>query len=929
MTSVNFPGLAARLALLALVVSALACSQESPDQLVARGTQLAGKGDHAGAMIHFKSALQQQADKGEARLGLGESMLATGQLEAAMVELAKAAEVPALAPRAVPVLAAALVEAGEYKRLVQQFGTRALGVPAADAGLQAELAKAYMGLGQVQRARDAVAAGLKLVPDHAESQLVGARMVAGGGNVPGAIELTERVLKQHPGNPRAWLLKGELADLALGDTKAASTAFRKAIELAPRCIECHAGLISMHLRKRDFKAAREQNETLRAVAPGHAHVALVDAYLALSDGELERARDRAQALLKVYPDHPVILSVAAAVELRMGLSGQAVAYLSKALNINPRLDNVRLQLAEAELQLGRPEGALQTLAPLLSGKTAQPEALAVSGSAHLKLGDIEAAERAFSRAASNQPDNLRLRTSAALARLGIGDTSTGIVELRSISERTNELFADEALLAAHLRRREYEAALAVVDRMTAKGAEPAQMAELKSRVEMMRGNLPAAQALLDKARSLNPALFVAVGGLTNLDVMQGRIPQALERLRDFTQKQPDQMLGWMALAALTARHTQEPLQVVKGLYEQAIKAAPNAKEPRLALVEYLWSKGRAKDALAVAQTAVAALPADPALLDMLGLAQLRAGEAEASMVTFRQLAGFLGESPQPYVRLAQAYVASNRRDQAEIALRKAIDLDPLFLPAQGALVDLLSTGNRSDEALKHVRRLRENRPSVPVGYALESIVLTRRGDLAGAAAVLRVGLEKAPDGDLAERLVSLHLQQSQLADAERVGLDRLKREPDDIGMEFLVSGVNIVQGKLKEAENRLRKVVARRPTHGMALNNLAAVIVKTGGSSAEALALARRAVDQSPDSAAFLDTLATALAADGQLPAAVTAQRSAVEKAAENHDLRLRLAELAVQAGDKAQAKSELDKLAQLGPKFARQAEVERLRRGL
>ena len=106
----------------------------------------------------------------------------------------------------------------------------------------------------------------------------------------------------------------------------------------------------------------------------------------------------------------------------------------------------------------------------------------------------------------------------------------------------------------------------------------------------------------------------------------------------------------------------------------------------------------------------------------------------------------------------------------------------------------------------------------------------------------------------------------------------------------------------------------------LALNNLAYVLAmqKKPG----AVALAERALQRAPKSAAVLDTLALALAAEQQLPRALDVQKQAVAAAPDNHGFRLQLAKLMVQSGDKANARSELSALAALGNKFPRQAEV-------
>jgi Flp pilus assembly protein TadD len=71
-----------------------------------------------------------------------------------------------------------------------------------------------------------------------------------------------------------------------------------------------------------------------------------------------------------------------------------------------------------------------------------------------------------------------------------------------------------------------------------------------------------------------------------------------------------------------------------------------------------------------------------------------------------------------------------------------------------------------------------------------------------------------------------------------------------------------------------------------------------------------------------MDTLAQALASEGQNSKAVDVMKQALAIDAKNPSLRLNYAKLLIQAGDKSTARGELNELAALGDKFPRQKEV-------
>ena len=117
------------------------------------------------------------------------------------------------------------------------------------------------------------------------------------------------------------------------------------------------------------------------------------------------------------------------------------------------------------------------------------------------------------------------------------------------------------------------------------------------------------------------------------------------------------------------------------------------------------------------------------------------------------------------------------------------------------------------------------------------------------------------------------------------------------------------------------------PEHGLALNNIAWLMLMQ--QQPGALPIAERAVRAMPDQPALLDTLAMAQAAEQQPDQAVATQQRALKLQPDDPGLRFNLARYLAQAGNKRQAKAELDRLSALGERFARQGEVATLLKSL
>ena len=69
----------------------------------------------------------------------------------------------------------------------------------------------------------------------------------------------------------------------------------------------------------------------------------------------------------------------------------------------------------------------------------------------------------------------------------------------------------------------------------------------------------------------------------------------------------------------------DPQEAVEETPKQVVAKNPTRVEGRVAYAEYLLRIGKSKEGLQVAQEAVAAIPDDPQLLDVLGRAQRAKG----------------------------------------------------------------------------------------------------------------------------------------------------------------------------------------------------------------------------------------------------------------------------------------------------------------
>jgi len=912
-------------ALLAAVVGALllaGCGEKSTQALAEDGKAALAKKDYRAAVLQLKTALDKEPQSVELRLLLGESLLGSGDAPGAIVELNKALEQKADPERVTPLLARALLRTGEFKRVTQTYASTTLQDKDAQASLMATVAGGWAGQGERDKANAALKAALAASPEYPPVVLLNARQLAGTRKVDEALSAVNKLLERDPGLVDAWVLKGDLLASGKRDAAGGQAAYRKALEVDKTTVGAHFALINMLLRTGDVAGAKLQVEAFKEAAPKSPLVAFVEAQLAYAGGEYAKAREISQQLMRQAPNNVGVLQLAATIALQGRELIQAETLFSKALQIAPDSSTARVGLARVYLQLGQPAKALSTVKPVVAENPDDAEALALAGDIQLTLGDAAAAESMYSRASKIAPEDTRLKTALAMTHMVRGDADTAFAELSAVAAASDNTVAEQASFAARLRRREYDLALAVVDQMARKKPEIAMQSELRGRVYLAKRDYVQARKAFEEQLKADPKVFAATSNLAALDLLERKPADARKRMVAAMQDDPKNVYAILAVAQLDTA-ADAPLDDIRKLLTQAIQVAPQMPEPRLQLIALTLRKRLYKDALVAAQEAAAALPNDKAVMDAVGRAQMEAGDVEQAISTFRKMAGASNNSGLAYTRLADIYRVSGKRELAESSLRKALEVEPDLVAAQVALVDLLFTANRKNEAQDLIRRLQRESPNAALGYSLEAAFHLRNKSTDAAVAAYRTGLAKTRSPAMASALHRVLMRSNQVAEADRFAASWLKDNPKDANFSYQVAEAALVRKKYPEAESRLKDLLAQNPDNVLVLNNLAHVLIAQGKDGA--LPLAQKASDLAPDNGAILDTLASAQAADKQMDKALATQKRAVELAPDSGELRLNLAELAIKAGDKSLARTELTRLKELGAKFNRQEEVTRL----
>lgn len=907
----------------------LACSGSSPEKLLASAQEYIAKGDHPAAIIQLKNLLTQAPDNREARYLLGKASLETRDFAAAEKELRRALELEQPAEAVLPLLARAMTELGQHEALIKDFGNRSLAEPQAQATFQTLLGDAYLRRNDRAAAARAYASALAAKSDYAPAKLGQATLTALEGKLDTALAEADAVIAAAPKSANAHALRADLL-LSQGDRTGARKSLEAAVQADANALPPRLALASLLIDERDFDAAAQVLDGARKAARGDLRVSYLAAMLAYRRGDMAKAREQVQQVLKVAPEHPPSLLLAGAIDLRDGQLVAAENSLRKVVARAPEHAGARQLLTQAYLRMGQPAKARDTLQPLVEkGMPSNPQLLLLAGETYLANGDVKTAS-GFYQAASktSEPQGVAAKTRLGQIALATGRPEEGFKELEAAAELdAGQYQADLAIIAGHLRRNEIDKAMAAVKALEKKQPNNPLTFQMYGITHLAKRDIAAARASFGKALELQHNYLPAAYNLAMLDLAEKKPDDARQRYEAMIAKDPRNDQLYLALADLQAR-TGADAKAIGETLQRAVTANPQSVPARLALINLHLRNNDPKAALTAAQSAVAAMPSDPRIVEATGVAYEAAGETNQAIDTFNKLASLQPQSPQPLLRLASLYARQKDTSRAVDALRRAQKLAPNARDVVPPLVQVYMAGNQPAEALKEARALQKSEPKFAGGFMLEGDILAAQRKFAEAEKPYREALKLEPKADgVAIRLHRVLADGGKGAEAEAFAKSWLAENPKNPSMRLYLGERELAAKNYKAAAAHYQALIAIEPNNAVALNNLAWIGGETG--DPKALGYAERAVKLAPNSAPILDTYGTLLVKKGETAKGLEAIGRAAQAAPKRYDIRLNYARALAGAGQKEAARKELEALQAVPEDFPGKSEIPTLIKAL
>lgn len=914
-------------ALIVAIALLTGCADKTPEERIDSAKAALAAFDFKSADIELKTVLQGAPSNSQARLLLGQSLMAQERWADSEKELRKALEMGAMPEQVLPDLARALVRQGRYQDVIDlQIPAHGLGSLALSS-IEAERANAFLALKKVPEATRTIAAGEKLLASVGTPRppvallLAKARLALAERQSDKAVELLESTLKQDEKNSEALDL---MAQLLINDSKLdeALDIYSRIIAINPRHFSAHLSAAGLHQRKGDLAASEKSVAAAEAIARNAPMVRFARASLEFSRGNARKAHEAIIDVLKARPDHLPSRLIAASASLELGHFEQSLKHAEYVLAQQPANLMAARVLAASQLKSNDPVAALKTLNPLLREHADDAAILTLAGEALIQTRDYGKAMSMLEKAARLAPNNPHIHNQMAVSHLYQGETELAAIQLEQASRFSKTPGqADIALVLLKLNKQEFDSAMLLIERIEKKLGNSPLPHNLRAAVFLGQNKYAAARQSLEKALEIDPKFFAAAATLASLDLKDNDDKAARRRFENILNNDPSSVPAMLALAELEQKAGNDEASL--NWLRKAVKRNSKFVQPHQRLISYYLANKQNGKALAQAREALQQNPESPAALKLMGATQLATGDVDAALATFKQIVSKHGGTADAYYQLAKAQVVARDLNGARGNLKQALALRTDFLPAQEALLRIEMGQGKTAEALALARQMQAQAPKSAVGFEREGDILLASRRPAQAIPFFQQAIERGSGMSARIKLLQASELKGDYRNLESLLSDWLKAHSSDQTLRRYAAEYFTRQGRNQEAIALYETLQKQTPRDATILNNMAVLYHRL--KDYRALETAEQALARMPESASIQDTLGWILLEHGQTSRALDLLRSATQKSPKSATLRYHLAVALVRSGNKKEARKELETILSSKQKFPELADAQSL----
>ena len=668
-----------------------------------------------------------------------------------------------------------------------------------------------------------------------------------------------------------------------GKYREAAIQFSNAIQVDSRYAEAHYKLAQTDLKLQQWMSAyRELSRTLELQPENYpAHIDLAN--LLISGHDLKQAQEHTDILLQRQPNNAQVHVAVANLFSAQGDLNGAVREIQKAISLDPNRSESYVDLALLQMRSNQPDGAEANFKKAIELDPKSLNSLLSLGGFYQSRGRFPEAEEQFKKAMAVDPKSVDPRS--ALARLYMGEGKKN--EAEELLKQSKKDLSDNSV--GYRLLGDFYYALGDLDRATAEYASlykdhPKDLLVKKNYIQLLilKGSLDEARKLNDEILKQNSKDTEALVYRGEIQIRDGHSNDAVDTLQAALKNSPDNGVAHFQLGV--AFNQIGNIAQAESEWRDAVRLAPALVEAHRALAAVALNRNDMPSLEESATQVVALQPNSPdgyALLAVSAMNQKQFPKAEAQI---RKALEVAPQNPVGYIQMGNLKLLQKQYPDAEKSYQQALDHDPSSADALSGLMNIYISQKQIDKAVTTANAQIVKVPNSSAFYdLLGTLLFNNKKDLNGAEAALKKSAElDKNNADALVKLGQVQIAKGSVDQAISTYQNSLKDNPREISFYILMGELYESKQSWDQAKNAYQKALELRPDNPLASNNLAYVMLQTGGNVDVALSLAQVGRRGMPDSPNAADTLGWVYYQKGAYKSAIDLFQEAIKLTEKN-----------------------------------------------
>ena len=716
-----------------------------------------------------------------------------------------------------------------------------------------------------------------------------------------------------------------------GKYREASIQFSNAIQVDSHYADAHYQLAQSYLKLQQWTRAYQELVRTVELQPENykAHIDLAN--LLIAGHDLKQAQEHTDLLLDKNPNDPQThIAAGNLLAAREDFAG-AIQEVQKAIALGPDRPDSYMNLALLQMKVNQPDAAETNFKKAVELNPKAMNAQLALGSYYQSRSRFPEAEQQFRHAIDADPKNAEPR--AALARLYLAQGKKAETEefLKQVKRDLPDNSVGYRMLG------DFYFATGDLDKATAEYGSLYQSHPKDVQVKKNYIQLLILKSRLDEARKLNDEILKGNANDAEALVYRGQIQirdgharEATETLQTAVKNDPDNGVAHYHLGI--AFDLLGNLERAESEWREAVRLRPDLTEAQRALAAVALRKN---DMAALEQTAsqiISLQPASPDGYALRSVSFINRKQFDKAELDIRRAIDVAPQSALGYVQMGNLKLAQKSYSEAEKAYQQGLDHDPNSSDALSGMMNTALAQKQPDKAVAEAKAAIAKAPNSSAFYDLLGTALfNSKKDMNGAEDALRKSAQlDKNNSDALLKLGQVQVARGSVDNGIATYQRSLQDNPREASFYILLGELYESKKDWEKAKESYQKALEIQPDNPLASNNLAYVMVQSGGNVDVALSLAQTARRGMPDSANAADTLGWVYYQKGAYKSAIDLFQEALKlseknKAPEDATVHYHLGMAYERTDQPTLARQHLERVLKINPNYSSAGDVKKM----